>query len=129
MRPNYKDTFMEQAKLTMTASLTNYGNLDQISATAESTQTQAQSRKSQIDPETERKIVDWVKQQYNFMREARQPIEVDWYLNIAYYMGKQYVEPQPRGSAINTVLGGRLFMPGAPPWRVRLTVNSCLLYT
>lgn len=102
--------------------MTSYGDLGKTSDTQASTQIQ-QSQMQQIDPEIERKILSWIDEQYKFMRQARQQIEVEWYLNLAFYFGKQYVEPQSRGSAINSILGGRLVTPTAPPWRVRLTIN------
>ena len=39
-----------------------------------------------------RKLVAWVKRQYNTMRSARRVYERQWYTNLSFYMGKQYVE-------------------------------------
>jgi hypothetical protein len=76
-----------------------------------------------IDPDLEKKIVGWVNEQYQLMRSAREPLETQWYVNMAYYLGKQYVEPQSRSSSISTIVGGRLTTPKAPPWRVRFVIN------
>ena len=37
-------------------------------------------------------LVAWVKEEYSKAREARRTYERQWYLNLAFYSGKQYVE-------------------------------------
>lgn len=37
-------------------------------------------------------LVAWVKEEYAKARDARRPYERQWYLNLAFYSGKQYVE-------------------------------------
>lgn len=55
---------------------------------------------------------------YNKMKTARSQFERQWYMNMAFYFGKQNVVPQNiRG------IGNRLIVPPAPPWRVRMVVN------
>jgi len=39
-----------------------------------------------------RKLVAWVKRQYNSMRQVRRVYERQWYTNLSFYMGKQYVD-------------------------------------
>lgn len=63
-------------------------------------------------------IANVVNEQYQKMKTARASIERQWYLNMAFYFGKQNVVPQTvRG------VGSRLVTPPAPPWRVRMVVN------
>lgn len=61
----------------------------------------------------------WVNQEYVRCRNARNPFERQWYLNLAFIAGKQYVAPIEVPTA-----GFRLTTPKAPPWRVRLVVNK-----
>lgn len=61
----------------------------------------------------------WVNQEYIRCRNARQPFERQWYLNLAFTAGKQYVAPLEVATQ-----GFRLTTPKAPPWRVRLVVNK-----
>lgn len=61
----------------------------------------------------------WVSEQHTKCKNARVPFERQWYLNLAFIAGKQYVAP------INVQgVGFRLTTPKAPPWRVRLVVNK-----
>lgn len=39
-----------------------------------------------------KKLVAWVMRQYNTMRSSRRTYERQWYMNLSFYMGKQYVE-------------------------------------
>lgn len=60
----------------------------------------------------------FVSEQYQKMKNARTQFERQWYINMAFYYGKQNVIPQNvRG------VGSRLIVPPAPPWRVRLVIN------
>lgn len=63
----------------------------------------------------EKKLVAWVKEQYQDMKSARTRQEMVWYVNMAFYKGNQYVELVPRLS--------RLITPKAPPYRVRHVSN------
>lgn len=60
----------------------------------------------------------FVSEQYQKMKNARTQFERQWYINMAFYYGKQNVIPQ----SIKGV-GSRLIVPPAPPWRVRMVVN------
>lgn len=61
----------------------------------------------------------WVNSEYTKCRNARSPFERQWYLNLAFLAGKQYVSPLEIASQ-----GFRLTTPKAPPWRVRLVINK-----
>jgi hypothetical protein len=63
-------------------------------------------------------IANLVNEQYQKMKTARSSIERQWYLNMAFYFGKQNVVPQTVKG-----VGSRLVTPPAPPWRVRMVVN------
>jgi len=59
----------------------------------------------------------WVEDQFKKCKQIREDHETQWYLNLAFYTGKQYVRPLRSGTAI-------VFQtPKAPPWRVRLVIN------
>lgn len=61
----------------------------------------------------------WVEGEYTKCRNARAPFERQWYINLAFVAGKQYVAPiEVPGN------GFRLSSPAAPPWRVRLVINK-----
>lgn len=62
---------------------------------------------------------NWVNTEYVKCRSARDPFERQWYLNLAFTAGKQYVAPIEVAS-----MGFRLTTPKAPPHRVRLVVNK-----
>jgi hypothetical protein len=59
----------------------------------------------------------WVEDQFKSIKAARQDQERQWYLNLAFYFGNQYIKPM--GSLNNLTFT----TPKAPPWRVRLVVN------
>lgn len=61
----------------------------------------------------------WVETEYTKCRTARQPFERQWYINLAFTAGKQYIAPVDVPTQ-----GFRLTAPKAPPWRVRLVVNK-----
>jgi hypothetical protein len=65
-------------------------------------------------------LVTWVEEQFKKCKQSRNNIEDQWYLNLAFYFGNQYVKKANLGS----IAGPTRFMtPQAPPWRVRLVVN------
>lgn len=67
----------------------------------------------------ESRVASWVNEQYVKCKNARNPFERQWYINLAFCAGKQYISP------VNvTGSGFRLTVPKAPPWRVRLVVNK-----
>lgn len=63
----------------------------------------------------------WLDTQYTTCKNARYRREKQWYYNMSFYRGKQYLQ------LINTAtneMGYRFVQTKAPPWRVRLTVNK-----
>lgn len=72
-----------------------------------------------ISPEQAKQLSTFVNEQYQKMKSARSQFERQWYMNMAFYFGRQNVVPQNvRG------VGTRLIVPPAPPWRVRMVVNK-----
>jgi hypothetical protein len=59
----------------------------------------------------------WAEDQFKAMKAARQDQERQWYLNLAFYFGNQYIKPM---GGLNNMT---FTTPKAPPWRVRLVVN------
>ena len=53
-------------------------------------------------------------------RTARTQFERQWYMNLAFFFGRQYVTWAPGASGTLT----RLYEPAAPKWRVRLVINK-----
>lgn len=64
------------------------------------------------------RIAAWVNDNYRRMKNGRTKFERQWYLNMAFYFGKQnYIANDIKG------IGTRLVLPPAPPWRVRQVIN------
>lgn len=66
------------------------------------------------------KIVAWAKQQFRTIREARSQTERQWYYNLAFFFGRQYVQTIRPGT-VNT--STRLYTPPAPYYRSRPVIN------
>lgn len=67
-------------------------------------------------------LLSWCKQEADRCANARQSFEQQWYMNMAFYFGRQYVTWANMGAS-NTLT--RLYEPPAPPYRVRMVVNKC----
>jgi len=66
-------------------------------------------------------LKSWLDKQYTTCKESRYKREKQWYYNMSFFKGKQYLQ------MINTAsneMGYKFITPKAPPWRVRLTVNK-----
>lgn len=68
-------------------------------------------------------IISWTKHAYFRCRTIRQQIERQWYVNLAFYTGRQNVAaiPMSTGASINS--GMRLWVPPAPYYRSRPVFN------
>jgi hypothetical protein len=71
----------------------------------------------------ETKIISWTKNAYQRCRTIRQQIERQWYINMAFYIGRQNVAVIPISSASSAATGVRLYIPPAPYYRARPTIN------
>jgi hypothetical protein len=61
----------------------------------------------------------WANAEYTKCKNARSQFERQWYINLAFLAGQQYLQP------VNlTASGFRLVTPKSPPWRVRLVINK-----
>lgn len=61
----------------------------------------------------------WAETEYTKCKNARIPFERQWYINLAFLSGKQYVSPVEVSG-----YGFRLTAPKAPAHRVRLVINK-----
>lgn len=71
--------------------------------------------------QTRKELTFWANNMYQTLKQNRSRIERIWYINLAFYRGRQNI------ALINTpigVNGFRLLTPPAPPWRVRLVINK-----
>jgi hypothetical protein len=71
----------------------------------------------------ENKVIEWTKSSYKRCRTVRQQIERQWYINLAFYIGKQNVAVIPISSASSASTGVRLYIPPAPYYRARPVIN------
>lgn len=76
--------------------------------------------KQSKDKDFEHKAVEWVKSAHSRCRTVRQQIERQWYINLAFYIGKQNVSVVGAGSSAT---GVRLYVPPAPYYRSRPVIN------
>lgn len=85
-------------------------------------QLQDLAKKSKQD-EFNNKVIDWTKNAHVRCRSMRQQIERQWYVNLAFYIGKQNVTTLPVSSANSSAAGVRLYVPPAPYYRSRPVIN------
>jgi hypothetical protein len=69
------------------------------------------------ESEDGKKITDWIMRQYNTMRSVRRTYERQWYTNLSFYMGKQYVEWSKHEERL-------VPMPKLDKYTPRITVNK-----
>jgi Bacteriophage head to tail connecting protein len=65
-------------------------------------------------------IAAWINGEYIKAKNDRVQTERQWYMNLAFYFGKHYVQFVTQNASGNF----QLRTPAAPPWRVRMTVNK-----
>ena len=73
------------------------------------------------------RLISWVSGEYTKIRQARFRIEQQWYLNLAFYLGRQNVVNQMMQTPLMGQTG-RLVTPPAPPWRARPVINKIRRY-
>lgn len=69
----------------------------------------------------EKEIVSWCQSKFNKAKQNRQQFEKVWYMNLAFYFGRQYAQWSANAAATGVP---RLYEPPVPPWRVRLVSNK-----
>lgn len=81
-----------------------------------------QTLTSTVDPKSLNGILgEFVNSNFKRLQNSRKATERQWYINLSFYFGKQYVVLQTTSTSTNAF---RLYVPPAPPWRVRLTINK-----
>lgn len=75
----------------------------------------------QLTGKAEKDIIDHCNKLFEKARKSRLRFERDWYLNLAFYFGKQWVQWQGISQTASSF--ARLYEPPVPPWRVRLVAN------
>jgi hypothetical protein len=69
----------------------------------------------------EEALVKYFKGLFDSCKSDRAVVERRWYLNYAFYEGRQNVQYIRSSSSVGNY---RLFVPPAPAWRVRLVINK-----
>ena len=70
----------------------------------------------------DKQLAAFVRKEFEKCKQQRFGNERQWYLNLAFFHGHQWVQ-WIRSTA--TTSGYKLYIPPAPPWRVRMTINKC----
>lgn len=99
------------------------GTLDQTGASNEEQQRQQILKSKMGDPDWQNRVIEWTKSAHLRCRTIRQQIERQWYINMAFYIGKQNVAVIPISSASSAATGVRLYIPPAPYYRARPILN------
>src|SRR5881394_2237250 len=69
-------------------------------------------------------IVAWTNEQFQSIKNARLATERQWYMNLAFFFGKQNVVMQrPQTGGLGLGVSNRLWTPPAPYFRSRPVIN------
>ncbi len=79
--------------------------------------------KNSKNKDRDQKIISWAKNAHFRCRTIRQQIERQWYVNLAFYIGRQNVTAVPMSTGSNVNSGMRLWVPPAPYYRSRPVFN------
>lgn len=74
------------------------------------------------DSEKSKQIIEWTRTSYQRCKTVRQTIERQWYINMAFYLGKQNIAIQANAGS-SPVTGIRLYTPRVPYYRSRPVFN------
>jgi hypothetical protein len=99
------------------------GSVDSTGSSSDTQQQQNAFQAKMKDKDFENKIIEWTKSSHMRCRTIRQQIERQWYINMAFYIGKQNVAVIPISSASSAATGVRLYIPPAPYYRARPVLN------
>lgn len=72
-------------------------------------------RKMEEQTKSEKEIIQEIDEFYDVAKEHRELYEKEWYFNLAFYLGYQWI--------VWNDFARRIEEPKAPSWRVRLTAN------
>lgn len=64
-------------------------------------------------------LLTFANKNFDNAKRYRQQFEAQWYMNLAFYFGKHYLQWSSKSGPTS-----KLFEPPAPPWRVRMVVNK-----
>ena len=78
------------------------------------------SERPALSKAEERKLIDYAQQQFQKAKTNRWKAERQWYLNLAFYFGRQNILAQ---DAIGSSRQFRLYTPPAPYYRSRPVIN------
>lgn len=90
-------------------------------ATQQQTSNNGPNSQNLKDDSIEAVMLDFVTSNYTKIKNARKATERQWYINLAFYFGQQNAIMQNTSASAS---GFRIYVPQAPPWRVRLVVNK-----
>ena len=99
------------------------GTVDSTGSSSDTQQQQNAFQAKMKDKDFENKVIEWTKSSHMRCRTIRQQIERQWYINMAFYIGKQNVAVIPISSASSAATGVRLYIPPAPYYRARPVLN------
>ena len=74
-----------------------------------------------LSSKSDQELLSYLNGLYESSRKQRLKFENSWYMNLAFFFGKQYVQWQ--SSSPSMAQYNRLWEPPAPSWRVRLVSN------
>lgn len=75
------------------------------------------------DKDFENRVISWTKSAHLRCRSIRQQLERQWYINLAFYEGKQNVQLVSVSNSSGSGVGIRLYIPPAPYYRSRPSIN------
>lgn len=89
-----------------------------------STSDEQQQKNAKLrDKDFANRVIEWTKSNHLRCRSVRQQIERQWYVNMAFYIGKQNIAVIPVSNASSAASGIRLYIPPAPYYRARPVIN------
>lgn len=99
------------------------GSLDDSASSSDSQQQQKALKSKLDDKEFQNRVIAWTKSTHQRCRSIRSQMERQWYINMAFYIGRQNVSVIPVSSANSAAAGVRLYVPPAPYYRARPVLN------
>lgn len=99
------------------------GGMENVNSTSDSQQQERAAKSKLDDKDFQNRIIEWTKSTHMRCRTIRQQMERQWYINMAFYIGRQNVSVIPVSSGGNAAAGVRLYVPPAPYYRARPVIN------
>lgn len=89
-------------------------NSDRVGAFSGTEPELSEEMQAKVDALTDKRMADWVNKSYQKCKADREGISRQWYINLAFYKGDQYVEN----------IRGQLISVPSMPGRVRMVINK-----